>query len=1089
MGTVHERSARQAPTARRLLLGIFVYGGVFALAVVCAVGALLMKVRSDTESEVRTMLSDSAAAQLAASAAQQAELLSQELGSATMAIEFVARAAATALAAPSEASAAEVARYSEGPDGSYITSAVDHSKVSMFYSGYHPVGVAQREKAAQLSAIDPALVAVVETNSLIAQAYINTWDSLNRIYPGVDVLGQFVPKLDITKFSFYYLADEQHDPERKVAWTNGYVDPAGQGWMISAIAPVYVNNHLEAVVGIDVTISQLVGQLLSNRQAFGAYSILVDAQGSIMAMPAAAEQTFGLKELTNVDYATYAKADTFKPEQFDITKRADTVALNHQIGSAAVGQGATTVAGVSALVAWQTVSPMNWRVISIVPTASVHSLEQPIDRLSDAAATVFWIVGLAFALMIVGLTWRARRLSLSFTRPLREIDLATTRMAAGDFVSSLPPAPVAELDRTGRQLLKMGSSLREAQERMLADSQRLRDGEQRYRAIFENVTEPVMTVDAHGAIVDANDAARDAFGEVLPGQQVQRLLGEDSWRTAGRRMVQIGNDLESRTFELAVGSSGEGDDALYTLTAHDATSTVLARTLLEDAAATALHTARLKDEFLASMSHEIRTPLNGVLGVLSLLAARPLPEEARQELAIARRSADDLLVLVNDVLDFAKIEAGQVSIVNSHVQLDDLLESIRQLYSPFAEELHNELNVTVDPNVPEWVQVDQTRLRQVLMNLVSNALKFTEGGHVTVAVQREAAPTQDQFKLRFTVTDTGVGISPDLRARLFTRFTQGDPLTARHFPGTGLGLAIVKRLVELMGGEVGVDSELGAGSRFWFTIESAAGIPSTSINGLPPAAGTGAVGHLRVLVAEDNDVNRFFMLTALERLGHSTQVAVNGREAVDAVRREHFDVVLMDVQMPVMSGLDATRAIRALPGAAGMVPIVAVTANVLPAQQELYRQTGFTEWLPKPLTLDQVEDTLRRMFGNVDAAPGAALEAAVADDLVLFDHDLVAKHRKLFGAAGVDKLLVTFVSSLAERRNELETCSAADDLEGVRRAGHTIKGMAGAIGARRLWAAGERLQHADDEDLPAMVAALNRAAEEALAGLERAWRG
>ena len=169
--------------------------------------------------------------------------------------------------------------------------------------------------------------------------------------------------------------------------------------------------------------------------------------------------------------------------------------------------------------------------------------------------------------------------------------------------------------------------------------------------------------------------------------------------------------------------------------------------------------------------------------------------------------------------------------------------------------------------------------------------------------------------------------------------------------------------------------------------------------------------------------------------------------------------------------------------------VLGITANVLPAQQELFRQAGFTEWLPKPLTLDQVEDTLRRMFGAVDTASGAAPAAEVADDLVMFDHVLVAKHRKLFGATGVDKLLVTFVSSLAARRDELETCSAADDLEGVRRAGHTIKGMAGAIGARRLWAASERLQHADDEDVTVMVAALNRAAEEVLAGLDRAWRG
>ncbi len=1059
------------------------------MLVVGAVGGVLLKVRSDVESDVRTMLYDSAVVQLAQSAAQQSELLSQELGTVAKAIGFLADAAATAFTGPSAASAAEIARYIDGPNGTYITAAVDQHKPSMFYSGLYPIGAAERQKAAQLSAIDPALVAVVDTNPLIAQAYINTWDALNRIYPGFDVLSQFEPKIDITTFSFYYLADEQHNPERKVVWTNAYVDPAGQGWMISAIAPVYVNNRLEAVVGIDVTISQLIGQLLHNRQAFGAYSILIDAQGLIMAMPDAAEQAFGLQELTDVDYATYVKADTFKPEAFDITKRADTVLLNQLIGSAASGERPGTVAGASTMVAWQTLSPMGWRVVSIVPSVSYQELDHPSSRLRDAAVTVLWIVGIAFALMIVGLTWRARRLSLAFTRPLAEIDIATARIADGDFAPTLPPAPVAELDRTGRQLLKMGSSLREAQERMLADSQRLRDGEERFRAIFENVAEPVMTVEAHGVIVDANDAAHDAFGEDLSGQPVAILLGDDSWRTAGRWTVQIGEDLQSRTFEVAVGSSGEGDATLYTLTAHDVTATVLARSLFEEASATAERTARLKDEFLASMSHEIRTPLNGVVGVLSLLADRALPEEARHELAVARRSADDLLVLVNDVLDFAKIEAGQVSVVTRSVRLGDVIESVRQLYLPFAEEQGNELSVDVAPDVPEWVQLDPTRVRQVLMNLVNNALKFTQGGRVNVTVQREAALAEGCFVLRFTVTDSGLGIDPDLRSRLFTRFTQGDPLNARRFPGTGLGLAIVKRLVELMGGEVGVDSELGAGSRFWFTIESAAGTPSPDNIGVPLAVGAVAVRHLRVLVAEDNDVNRFFILTALERLGHSVQMTVDGREAVDAVQRERFDVVMMDVQMPVMNGIEATRAIRALPGVESTVPIVAVTANVLPEQQALYRQAGFSEWLPKPLTLEQVDGTLRRMFGTADAAPSAAPEAEGVDELTLFDNELVSKHRALFGAAGVEKLLLTFVASLADRRSELDTCRAAGDLGGVRRAGHTIKGMAGAIGARRLWAAGEGVQHADDEHLAAMIDALHRAAEDALAGLERAWRG
>lgn len=257
---------------------------------------------------------------------------------------------------------------------------------------------------------------------------------------------------------------------------------------------------------------------------------------------------------------------------------------------------------------------------------------------------------------------------------------------------------------------------------------------------------------------------------------------------------------------------------------------------------------------------------------------------------------------------------------------------------------------------------------------------------------------------------------------------------------------------------------------------------------MSPTSVSGQTQHLRVLVAEDNDVNRFLIVAMLERLGHSVVAVVNGREAVDAVQNERFDAVMMDVQMPVANGIDATQAIRALPGRAGDVPIVAVTANVLPEQQAVYRRVGFTDWLPKPLTLEHVEAALARL--TVGIAPTSAVEDSVVEvDEPLFDQTLIDQHRRMFGEARAMEMVATFTASLAQRREELHACVGEGDLNGARSVGHTIKGMGGSIGARRLWAAGERLQHATDDMVRQAVVALEREADAALAALEGAWHG
>ncbi|MEN9822092.1 MAG: hypothetical protein RLZ04_518, partial [Actinomycetota bacterium] len=687
------------------------------------------------------------------------------------------------------------------------------------------------------------------------------------------------------------------------------------------------------------------------------------------------------------------------------------------------------------------------------------------------------------------------------------IDRATARIADGDFHPTLPSAPISELESTGSKILEMGSRLDRAQSELRERAEQLRANEQRYRAIFANVAEAVLTVSADGVIIDANDAAVALFGGSLEGRSARAGLHTDIWSKPGRHVVELAAPAGApRVLEFNVTATamhGDDRDVLgFTVSVRDLTSEIDAARLLEDAREDAERTARLKDSLLSSMSHEIRTPMNGVIGILSLMADGELPPTARQQLDVARRSAEDLLVLLNDVLDLAKLDAEQVSVSPRSVRLADLVRGVVQLHQPLADEQRDVVLVDIARDVPEWVVIDPTRVRQVLMNLLNNALKFTREGSVTLRLHSTGSSDDGTFDLRCEVADTGTGIAAEMQSILFQPFTQVDPLDARKYPGTGLGLAIVKRLVELMGGQVGLHSAIGRGSVFWFTVPSSPGEPV--VEEVTPAP-VSSRDSLHVLVAEDNEVNRMVLVRMLERLGHTSVEAVNGRQAIEIAQIDTFDVVLMDVQMPVASGIDATRAIRALGGRHAQVPILAVSANVLPEQQAQYLRSGMTAALSKPITLEQLGAALRRWVPATSAATSAADAATIASeaspapsdssapvtvvdqDVPLIDESAIRELRTTLGEAGSSKMRELFPTSLAQRRSEMAAALERSDHDAARKAAHSVKGMAGSMGARALQHLAERMQHADDSTFDGLVASFEQLADQTLAAFAAAW--
>jgi PAS domain S-box-containing protein len=571
-----------------------------------------------------------------------------------------------------------------------------------------------------------------------------------------------------------------------------------------------------------------------------------------------------------------------------------------------------------------------------------------------------------------------------------------------------------------------------------------------------------MTTDPSGIITDVNkqmEALTGCTRDELIGAPFKSYFTDPERAEAGIKLVL--SEKKVTDYELtACARDGKQTVVSYNATtfydrgrtlqgvfaaARDVTERKRVEAELREAKANAESASRTKSDFLASMSHEIRTPMNAIMGIADLLAKTALSPEQDKYVQIFRRAGDNLLNLINDILDLSKVEASQLELERTGFSLNDLLEKVTEMVAVRAHEKGLALVCEIAPNVPTDLVGDSTRLRQVLLNLLGNAIKFTESGEVALRVTPDAdssVPTA----LRFTISDTGIGIPGEKLGRVFERFTQADSSTTRRFGGSGLGLTISKRLVELMGGRIWAESTVGKGSVFSFAVPLE--IWAGAIRRAAVPVGTGPelpLPALRILLAEDSPDNRAITVAYLQDTPYRVEIAENGSIACEKFTAGQYDLVLMDRQMPVMDGLTATRTIRAWEQANDRppTPIIALTASALKGDREMCLAAGCTAYLSKPIK----QEVLLQAIKDRSIAPTSSKEESSRKETIF-----VRANPK------IADLMPVFLRNC--RQNVVAMLDALDrgDFETVEILGHGMRGAGGSYGFQAITEIGAALE-------------------------------
>jgi len=771
-------------------------------------------------------LRETALNDLQAAVSLESRLISEQLSQVSSLTQLYRNLTAQALQGVAPGQVPELALSDEG----VRYSPSDDGGAAVFYSNATAPERHDLQKIARLRQLEPLMKEIEARNPLIASLYFNSWDSFNHIYPWFFTLDQYPADMDIPKYNFYYLADAEHNPERGVVWTDVYLDPAGHGWMMSGIAPVYRDDFLEGVVGIDITVSGILEQIGQLQVPWGGYAMLVSDDLTIMALPEPGETDFGLAELTNHSYLDAIRSEMFKPEDFRLDRRPETAELAAAISGAASGVQQVMLGGRPQLVAWTTVAQTGWHLLTVVDEAAVF---RQTNALASRYRQIGYLLIAGLVLFYIGffaLMWlRARQLSGALLTPIAGISRMLSEIGVGRWQPQPAQSQIRELDEMCRHTQDIGSRL------AYSESERW-EAQRRLELVLESATESLWEYDMPNHRLRIRGGMGTRFG--LPSGQLsdsefRRRIHPDDLPQALAQIERVSRGLQQR-YEAEYRFADTQGHYHWLLSRgrvleHDPDTGVakmlagthvdidaLKRVEEELRAATlqAQAASEAKGRLLSGISHELRTPLNAILGFAQLMRmdcddeSQSEAAEYLDEILLASRHLNQLL---GEILEWSSLQNEPAQLELQAVDVCKLMRECAELVSLEVQQrgLHLQLQL---PDEPLQVLAEPRRLRQVLLNLLSNAMKYNvPDGHISL--RTETSPGH----VRLLVEDTGLGIEPAQQAQGFEPFQRlgGENSLIQ---GHGIGLSLCLEFARLMNGQLGLHSEPGVGSRFWIEL-------------------------------------------------------------------------------------------------------------------------------------------------------------------------------------------------------------------------------------------------------------------------------
>lgn len=912
---------------------------------------------------------------------QEANSINYQLSSITNSVKLFSNQIQQALLAQVPLTTTDSNRLTYSTDGTlYTKEDSNNDSISIFYSNIMSAKEKQQQKVSKVLTTQKLMVDIKNTEPLATSIYFNSFDSLNITYPYSTTISESNSLVNIPSYNFYYEADAEHNPNKKIRWTNAYLNPLDNELATSVIYPVYNNNFLEGVVGIDITLNTISNQILTMQIPWQGYGLLVDKNGCILSFSNENELDLGL---TDNNYYNINLEDKLNIDQFNLYKNQNLNCLADKVINNQSGFSNCIIKDESKFISWATISNTDWKLLVIVPEQNIYSKINSLKyKLIQIGIFIISALLLSYFIFFIFLYRKAQKASYTFTNSLLQINSIVKKIGNREYDSKPPMLDIVELKDLSTQLIKMGQNLGETNKNLLLTQYQLMKKETDLKALVNSINDIILEVDAKGNITNFwSKSHRNLFELYMKGafNSINDLLDMETSKIARKKIFYVMKTKETASVDFNVESNSGtkwfqasisprlNDSTRVVVSTRDITvQRKMAKSLIA-AKEEAEKASKAKSEFLSSMSHELRTPLNAILGfsqILELDPESPLTCSQKESVTEILKAGNHLLELINEVLDLSKIESGKLSISLESVLIKSAMDETLSIIKPFADTHKIKLISHPLGNSDEFVYVDNTRLKQILLNLLSNAIKYNKSnGKVTFYHDK----IDDKY--RFHVIDTGIGLSNsdlDLIFKPFQRLNK----TKNSIEGTGIGLTVAKQLVELMNGKIYVESEKGIGSHFCVEFPA---VNSSVIKIAENVALTEAYSylseetHYNILYAEDNPANLRLVERILNQIANIKMLsAISGELCIDLAIAHKPDLILLDINLPGIDGYEVFKKLQ-MYKETNNIPIIAISAHAMPKDIAKGISLGFTDYITKPINVAKFTEKVSNILLNSES--------------------------------------------------------------------------------------------------------------------------